>query len=722
MRNQAAFKLVIITCILFVFVTSGDLLKAQCGGFAFHASEFTPSGIWKGSTSKEPAYPNDYAKTINCDAPWRVDSLDSVIPIYFQVEGTDVDALNELHCLAVYDVSNGSEPPDPVEDFWGNYEYTPDSDQQIFKEDCGGCELATSQEGMFWRTVTTFKNDGAYKGIQPDGTVLTARNLGYTEADMGHVITLTIRIIYEESLNWTDIHDQDIKIYIGKAPLPRQENWYLGDPHTHTWSTYYSIEIGASGLAMFQSQVSCGLQWEQITDHAYNMTDGKWDSMAQDVVLGNNIPEFVALHGLECDDGYGLGDAHHFLGFNLPDWIETYNSNPPVNDSLAVIQNWNGFSYGAHTTTDGWLWSDDEVRSALAFPCFRGLQDYNERRAYTSDDILHPWGSSPSSGSWDVTHTNWDNDLNAGISRWDKMMSEFINSDHYDIFFMGGSDAHGSMNYHIEWNYSEKEILYGASSNALGKIRNAVYIPETFDQNSLKAALHQGRLIVTDGPFIALGISFDGTAEQYSDCDLLIGDTGDVNYSTSDATLFLTWTSSEDWGEIKKILVYTGDETTENSPETAWTITPENGMNGSINLPLNSILKSAYLDEDPNPDFYIRATACTYDPETGVSEPGDCSVPGYDAMSNDYQYRAITNPIWINVIQENCLNTGDVDLNGNITANDSQLVFYIVLGLFTPTYEQECAADCNGDGNITASDSQTVFMSILGLDSCVDPL
>jgi len=69
-----------------------------------------------------------------------------------------------------------------------------------------------------------------------------------------------------------------------------------------------------------------------------------------------------------------------------------------------------------------------------------------------------------------------------------------------------------------------------------------------------------------------------------------------------------------------------------------------------------------------------------------------------------------------------CQNHGDVNFNGSITAVDAQLAFTIALGLFIPTDEEYCAADCNGDGIITSGDSQNIFYSILGLENCVDPV
>ncbi|MCD4652494.1 dockerin type I repeat-containing protein [bacterium] len=69
-----------------------------------------------------------------------------------------------------------------------------------------------------------------------------------------------------------------------------------------------------------------------------------------------------------------------------------------------------------------------------------------------------------------------------------------------------------------------------------------------------------------------------------------------------------------------------------------------------------------------------------------------------------------------------CLHHGDVDFSGSLTAGDAQTVFHFVLGLLTPTFEQACAADCNGNGSITAGDAQEIFSAVLGIGACVDPI
>lgn len=71
---------------------------------------------------------------------------------------------------------------------------------------------------------------------------------------------------------------------------------------------------------------------------------------------------------------------------------------------------------------------------------------------------------------------------------------------------------------------------------------------------------------------------------------------------------------------------------------------------------------------------------------------------------------------------EECVHTGDVNLDASVTAGDAQTAFLIALGSYTPTWDEECRADCNGDGGVTAGDAQGIFLLALGGASCADPL
>ncbi len=74
------------------------------------------------------------------------------------------------------------------------------------------------------------------------------------------------------------------------------------------------------------------------------------------------------------------------------------------------------------------------------------------------------------------------------------------------------------------------------------------------------------------------------------------------------------------------------------------------------------------------------------------------------------------------VPEPDCLHTGDANLSGGVSSGDAQFTFQIALGLVTPTYTENCAADCDNSGTVTSGDAQSIFRLALGMDSCVDPL
>lgn len=101
---------------------------------------------------------------------------------------------------------------------------------------------------------------------------------------------------------------------------------------------------------------------------------------------------------------------------------------------------------------------------------------------------------------------------------------------------------------------------------------------------------------------------------------------------------------------------------------------------------------------------------------TAIQDLGDVAIS--ESMINDiFPAQSIT---LFKMTTAECIHNGDVDASGNLTAADAQMAFLITLGAITPTYLQECAADCDGNGSVTAGDAQTIFLSVLGLGACVD--
>jgi hypothetical protein len=71
--------------------------------------------------------------------------------------------------------------------------------------------------------------------------------------------------------------------------------------------------------------------------------------------------------------------------------------------------------------------------------------------------------------------------------------------------------------------------------------------------------------------------------------------------------------------------------------------------------------------------------------------------------------------------ENTCIHHGDVNFNGMVTAGDARMSFMIVIGEYVPTFEEDCAADCNGDGLVTMDDTQRIFMTALANDECEHP-
>lgn len=85
-----------------------------------------------------------------------------------------------------------------------------------------------------------------------------------------------------------------------------------------------------------------------------------------------------------------------------------------------------------------------------------------------------------------------------------------------------------------------------------------------------------------------------------------------------------------------------------------------------------------------------------------------------------FQLEPTPTPVPSNTPTPDCINDGDVNFDGIISTADAQLTFLIAIGQYSPTYLEECAADCNGDGLVTSEDAQLVFLTSLGTATCVD--
>jgi len=103
----------------------------------------------------------------------------------------------------------------------------------------------------------------------------------------------------------------------------------------------------------------------------------------------------------------------------------------------------------------------------------------------------------------------------------------------------------------------------------------------------------------------------------------------------------------------------------------------------------------------------VPAIGHLYDCLTGVNyfHFGEFKIRPRDLL--DYECPALPTA----TATPDCIHDGDVN---------AQITFLIAIYQHSPTYQEACSADCNGDANVTAGDAQGIFMQALGMFKCVD--
>ncbi len=251
--------------------------------------------------------------------------------------------------------------------------------------------------------------------------------------------------------------------------------------------------------------------------------------------------------------------------------------------------------------------------------------------------------------------------------------------------------------------------------------------------------------VISDG-----GVTLDWTSRTCSGSDIVtVGPSGYADVQGLDTCMVYADSSdlarrssipailsvSIDWSEdiVSNLQVFSeeggsmipeGTWQTDNDPwitwDTAGTISPIEGY-------------SIRVDDQPpcQPDFSENSYAFPTDAISegehtiyvrAIDEAGNCGpVASFDIWYIVPTATPTSTPTPTNTPYP-CIHHGDVNLNGSITASDSQMAFEVVLMIITVDPEQECAADCNNDLAITAGDAQAIFSVVMGTGLCADPL
>ncbi len=602
------------------------------------------------SAAEGVRYDNTFRKDFIMDAPWRVTGVDTPIPLTIILKDCETDDIRELHWIRCWDVTTGETL------IWG-HDF---NDERIGND---------SAEEKFWTYITTVtENHPAW----PDRTPLTPANLGY---GAGETINLKVSIYYRDDLfNYTET--RYLRVNVAQATYPWPAGWFGGDTHYHTMYTNNIAEFGAPLPAVVLAARAIDCDWLVTTDHSCDldeMSDGSfsyrtniweytiqgpvgtetvvqnnntigstWDVLGEEVALWDSAA-FRLYRGVEINlasiDIDSPEKTLHCL-FYHDDYIHSPYSGAigerPVTPGLPVGLSQltgNGFAYAAHPLSDlssewggidwtvnGTRWGDEDLAAALLVGSWRGLQIFNTRETRYSSDQNNPWGDFDNGV---LPDNPYPNELMEGVALWDALLQANLTSPPRKLFMSGGSDAHGDFNY-----ASYMSLDNFATDNALGKVQTVVFVPECdtngYDRSNLPPiselleALKQGRSIVTDGPFVNIGLDFNDDGDFTDPDDALPGDDRTVP-AAGPAPLTLRWRSTPDFGPVVLVRIFAANS--DGSIE-AFSLDPTTSGEGWLG---ERVIDSASFGFEGS--YYFRAECLT--------------------NRGDDQFRAFTNPIWL---------------------------------------------------------------------------
>ena len=570
-------------------------------------------------------YPNTFHPNFLADAPWRVSSITSEIPVIVYIKDTDKNHL-KLYKISILD----------------------NSTNEIVRE--------YSPENLMIKTtpfVYAFSN-------------LTAKNFGiYSQ---GQKVDLTVIVTFKD-FGIKHNFRQRFQVYVGEK-LPTMENWYPGDIHFHSDYTNSRLETGVgllkgdyyTGDAIIKRMgKSIGLDWVTVTDHSCDFGDddyrtprggeeSQWQKMAQDCRRFSDS-EFIIIPGEEVTFDGENNHRTHLLAYETNQYIdgpeigffgklftdhhdkEFKNFSETFNE-INKSNKGNGFCFAAHPLAradtvlgihmKGLEWKEKTIQSALNERSFKGFEIWNTRITKKKKNISFSTKKLVNPFPWE-NKRHWDEELTNGIKMWDSYLLKNL-SKPLKIFIEGGSDAHGHFNYAIVFRYIAKSIPfidYVANDNAFGSVRTYIFSENGLNEKSILYALKNGHSIVTDGPLLVFGIDMDNDGElSVVKGDIIPGDICRIPVNT-DVRFLIKWQSSSRYrdikdGQIDKIIAVYGNENS---------LTAE-----SKNIPYRKNENSCYWESvksrDPMNSYY--------------------RLEGYVMDNNgNKKYRCYTNPIWI---------------------------------------------------------------------------
>lgn len=458
-------------------------------------THYSFKGIYSRLKKKEPE--------IIADVPFRVDPGES-IPVLILVK----DA--HLHPVQLRQVV---------------IRVSGDACQETLRHDFSGLTI----DRQFWHTLLHIKRN----------------------PHMGRRLTVDVLIHVKQKHRQFAVHNDNYScsshrpftVQLPETPLPCAKDWLLGEFHCHTNYTNDQVEFGAPIAATQAMAEALGLQFFCATDHSYDLDDklddylandpdlAKWALYHQEIASHNhNGSDVLIVPGEEVSVGNSKNANIHLLLLNHPDFVPGYGDSAekwfrttPTQSLQDVLANVNGTSVAAA--------AHPENVPSLLEKWFVGrgkwqLRDYLHNNLFA----MQIWNGSKAG-------------LAEGLARWVELLLRGKR-----IFITGGSDAHGNFNRFRQiglpfWTIREhREHIFGS-------VRTAVFLPGERCVASLIEAMRQGKMLVTDGPFLQITLTNE-KAEQAMPGDTLRGTT---------FALQLKGMSTPEFGHLHKMTVFYGE-------------------------------------------------------------------------------------------------------------------------------------------------------------------
>lgn len=601
--------------------------------FPFLLSVFCILSFYSNLSAQD--YPSTSAKDFNADAPWRVKSLDSKIPIIMTIKDANLnDCLVDTIQIWIYDKINNR-------------------DSLIHINLFGGILINIYR----WEYLLE---------ISVNDLTAPPYNLTISEFD---TLTFHLRLSFRDGFT-NQYFTQYLKVFVGASGFPSFTNWYSGDTHFHSEFTNNKYEFGATIKTTSKTTTALGLDWITITDHSCDFPPSgvvgfnPLFSALQDSITKYNLDSSCLLiRGEEVtidndNTPNAVDDKIHLLVYNKSNfirgpenWATGTNDNSGdltfLNDALT--QNFSGIAYAAHPWDkyekflvgdligDLKIWCENNLNDAfLHRDNFRGLEFWNTKQFYVknvNDDFINPF---PFDQSSDNKMVEYKEHLDSAEFSWMQMLRDDLYNFTSDkkLFGMGGSDAHGDFNYQTYIDapqYLNPNIW--ASDNAIAKVRTLAYLPNGKNLDNVLFALKNGNTILSDGPVVIFDIDIngDGVIDSTFGEDAHIGDDKICNYSSIDSNkikIYLKWNNTNEFGgDITRFVLH---YITHN-------VVREFVLNGHFGIN-DSKFGSTWISlKDLETVFNFSYKLDEY------------SLFKFVAYTQDSLYRCYTNPIWLKI-------------------------------------------------------------------------